>query len=335
MDCKEFRNVVADLFDKDVRPQIKAECEKHISQCAECRAYYEDLLSTTELLRPKHSPVSKSERIKPNDSPTTLLPSGQAQAEHSSLFTLNSSLYKIAASFIGIIMLSGIAVAAYRAISPKQTTDATEQKKPEKKDIGSMIKISDNGKLFVADWPRGAWIVTDDDSYIEGRSHRAYNFYWVDGGDVSVKLNGVASDIHQLAEKPASSVTKVEMHDKDMHLTIDFITAPVRIPASVQYNINPELTILLTGTPPKDAKIKSSVYIKEGIHDSFDWKQYSYSSWTAKDSNINMRLEEVALRKDHYVQINVCKGVSQEQINRLKKMMQENGVTNYKLVQQQ
>jgi hypothetical protein len=314
MDCKEFRNIVADLFDKDVDPRIKTECEKHISQCAECRAYYEDLLSTAELLRPKHSPVSKSERIKPNSA---------------------SLLYKIAASFIGIIMLSGIAVAAYRAISPKQTADATEQKKPEKKDIGSMIKISDNGKLFVTDWPRGAWIVTDDDSYIEGRSHRAYNFYWVDGGDVSVKLNGVASDIHQLAEKPASNVTKVEMHDKDRHLTIDFITAPVRIPANVQYNINPELTILLTGTPPKDAKIKSSVYIKEGIHDSFDWKQYMYSSWTATDSNINMRLEEVALRKEHYVQINVCKGVSQEQINRLKKLIQENGVTNYKLIQQQ
>ncbi|MBO7129112.1 MAG: zf-HC2 domain-containing protein, partial [Prevotella sp.] len=43
MDCKEFRNIVADLFDKDVDPQIKTECEKHISQCADCRAYYEDL----------------------------------------------------------------------------------------------------------------------------------------------------------------------------------------------------------------------------------------------------------------------------------------------------
>ena len=60
MDCKEFKKIVVDLFDKDVDPQIKAECEKHINQCAECKEYYELLLTTTELLRPKHSPVSSA-----------------------------------------------------------------------------------------------------------------------------------------------------------------------------------------------------------------------------------------------------------------------------------
>ena len=100
MDCKEFRNLVADLFDKGVDPQIKAECEKHISQCAECKAYYVDLLSKAELLRPKHSPVGRNEKSEKRASANLL--------------------YKIAASFIGIIMLSGIALAAYHTISPKQ-----------------------------------------------------------------------------------------------------------------------------------------------------------------------------------------------------------------------
>ena len=100
MDCNEFRNIVADLFDKDVDTQIKAECEKHISQCAECKAYYVDLLSKAELLRPKHSPVVRNEKSEKRASANLL--------------------YKIAASFIGIIMLSGIALAAYHTISPKQ-----------------------------------------------------------------------------------------------------------------------------------------------------------------------------------------------------------------------
>ena len=318
MDCKEFRNIVIDLFDKNVDPQIKAECEKHISQCAECRAYYEDLLARAELLSPKHSPVAKNEKTTPN----------------SSFFKLHSFLFKVAASFIGIIMLSGIALAAYRVISPKQTVDVTEQKKPEKKDIGAMVKISESNKLFIVDWPRGAWIVTDDDSFIEGRCKRMYNFYWTDGGDITVKLNGVQSDIHQLTDKPASDVKKVEMHDKDGHLTINLITTPTLIPTNVQYNINPELTILLTGTPPKDAKIKSSIYTKEGIHDSYNWKDFFYTSWTDKFENISMKLDEVSLRKDHHVRVNVCKGVSQEQINRIKKLIRENGVTNYELINQ-
>ena len=318
MDCKEFKNIMIDLFDKDVDPQIKAECEKHISQCAECRAYYEDLFSTADLLRPKHSPVAKTKKTKPN----------------SSLFTRHSLFFKVAASFIGIIMLSGIALAAYRVISPKQTADVTEQKKPEKKDIGAMVKISESNKLFIVDWPRGAWIVTDDDSFIEGRCKRMYNFYWTDGGDITVKLNGVQSDIHQLTDKPASDVKKVEMHDKDGHLTINLITTPTLIPTNVQYNINPELTILLTGTPPKDAKIKSSIYTKEGIHDSYNWKDFFYTSWTDKFENISMKLDEVSLRKDHHVRVNVCKGVSQEQINRIKKLMRENDVTNYELINQ-
>lgn len=57
MDCKEFKTLVTDLFDKDVDPHIKAECEEHISQCSECKEYYEELQATAELLSPKHTPV--------------------------------------------------------------------------------------------------------------------------------------------------------------------------------------------------------------------------------------------------------------------------------------
>ncbi|MBQ8454365.1 MAG: hypothetical protein IJ537_03345 [Bacteroidaceae bacterium] len=102
MDCKEFRNIVADLFDKDVAPSIKAKCEKHMNECNTCRRYYEDTLAAAEALRPKHSPVARCER-------------------KSSFFTFHSSLFKVAASLVGILMLSGIALAAYHAKSSGQT----------------------------------------------------------------------------------------------------------------------------------------------------------------------------------------------------------------------
>ena len=58
MNCKEFRAQVADLFDKQVNPQTKAECERHMAECDECRHYYENLCAAAELLRPRtiHSP---------------------------------------------------------------------------------------------------------------------------------------------------------------------------------------------------------------------------------------------------------------------------------------
>ena len=42
MNCDEFRNKVADLFDTTIDMQTKAECNQHMAECAECRTYYED-----------------------------------------------------------------------------------------------------------------------------------------------------------------------------------------------------------------------------------------------------------------------------------------------------
>lgn len=90
MNCNEFRNIVADLFDKDVDPQIKAECEKHIRQCSECREYYEGLLMAAECLRPKQTFVSSD-----NNQPR-----------------ITRRWSRVAAIFVGMIILSGIAFAA-------------------------------------------------------------------------------------------------------------------------------------------------------------------------------------------------------------------------------
>ena len=103
MDCKEFRDIVADLFDKNIDPSIKAKCGTHMSECRECRKYYEDMQAAAEVLRPKYSPVARCKEKKPSS------------------FTSHSSLFKVAASLAGILMLSGIALAAYHAKPSGQT----------------------------------------------------------------------------------------------------------------------------------------------------------------------------------------------------------------------
>src|SRR5574344_577528 len=67
MKCEEFKNKVADLFDVDVDPEVKAACMEHIDSCAECRDYYEDLKETMNMLMPKPSPLDMT--IVPQQSP--------------------------------------------------------------------------------------------------------------------------------------------------------------------------------------------------------------------------------------------------------------------------
>ena len=106
MDCKEFRNIVVDLFDKEVSPETRKACNEHISHCAECRDYYEDFLATADLLRPKHSPVSQKP-IESNRNWMKILGGAKRQS-------------RAAASFIGIILITGLAFAAYHLMWQSQ-----------------------------------------------------------------------------------------------------------------------------------------------------------------------------------------------------------------------
>lgn len=100
MKCNEFKNIVVDLFDKEVGPQVKDECERHLSECAECRKYYDGLLEAADLLRLK----TKKDKVS------------------SAL-----SFKKLAAMFISILVLSGIAYAAIHIVSQSRQTQQTEQ----------------------------------------------------------------------------------------------------------------------------------------------------------------------------------------------------------------
>ena len=211
---------------------------------------------------------------------------------------------------------------ALYVIDDKQVADSLNAEK--------LIKISTLGR-FTVTWLKGTWLQEDSTSCIEDHPVRSILF---NTKNKKVKLNGKEVDVNDLTDIPASALKKVEFHFEGMRGTINLITTPVQIPTDVKGNINPVLTVLLTGTPPKGNPIKSSIYIKEGLHDSFDWKRYQYTSWTAQSQNIGECLEEIAYRQDHFVRVNACRGVPPEHIVRIKRLMQENGITHWDLVKE-
>ncbi|MBQ8050293.1 MAG: zf-HC2 domain-containing protein [Bacteroidaceae bacterium] len=107
MNCNEFRNRVADLFDREAGPQMRTECERHMAECPSCRAYYDGLRSVDKLLRPQHSPVEVPRRE----------------------VRLVRRWMRIAAMFVSIALLGGVAwaVVGYRLKSSQTQTPQSAQ----------------------------------------------------------------------------------------------------------------------------------------------------------------------------------------------------------------
>ncbi len=196
--------------------------------------------------------------------------------------------------------------------------------------------IKKHGPAIAVSWLKGTWVVRGDDSFIEEHPTCGYpvafhtKYY-------DVMLDGKLLDVDNLPDLPASALKKVEMEmkSKEGKLKVNLITKPVQIPADVRGNINPELTILLTGTPPKDSGAKTSIWERRGNFDGFSWKNYTICSWKWDVDDISVHLKEVAIRKDHSVRVNVCRGVPDGHIDRITRLMKECGVTNYRFVRQQ
>ncbi len=308
MKCNEFKEKVADLFDKTIDMQTQAQLSEHMKSCPECKAYYEELRETFDMLQPKE--VKSEER-------RVLRPS------------FASSLWKTAAIFIAAAFLCGLSFAAYHAISSRKTAEEIADSLAIANE--KLISLSKDGEAFFVTWTRGTWVVNAfGDSFREDALVRHSPSLRPNG--VKIKIDGTEHDIHELLDKPASIVKKVEL---DMSTrTINLVTKPVQIPADVKGNINPDLTILLTGTVPKGAYQPVTIWKSKGIKESYDWHDYIYTSWTGQWENIQRHLNEVVNRKDHHVRINVCKGTPQKHIDRIKSIMKECGVKNYEIVKQ-
>ena len=52
MNCNDFKEKVVDLFDKDIDMQAQAQLREHMANCHDCKAYYDDLRKTFNILHP-------------------------------------------------------------------------------------------------------------------------------------------------------------------------------------------------------------------------------------------------------------------------------------------
>lgn len=223
---------------------------------------------------------------------------------------------------------------------PAMPSTADEEKSKEQKMVTAWFLTDEQkkhpimkkyGDFYRVSWTKGAWIEAWGKSFVEDRPKSEYPFT-IPAKKTKMLLDGVEFNLHNVPDLPASALKKIEQSKEGETVVINLITKPVEIPAGIQGSVNPQLTILLTGTPPKDASFRVSIFQSQGIKETFNHKQYEYISWTQKSYNIKDVLKDVSYRKDHQIRINVCRGVPQEHINRLTAMLKECGLTNYDFV---
>ena len=223
---------------------------------------------------------------------------------------------------------------------PAMPSMADEEKSKEQKMVTAWFLtdeqkkhpiMSKRGDFFLISWTKGAWIEAWGKSFVEDRQNAQYPFA-IPAKRTKMLLDGVEFNLHNVPDLPASALKKIEQSKEGEMDVINLITKPVEIPADIQGSVNPQLTILLTGTPPKDASFRVSIFQSQGLKESFSHKEYEYISWTQESYNIKNLLKDISYRKDHQIRINVCHGVPQEHINRLTAMLKECGLTNYEFV---
>ena len=219
MNCKEFKEKVADLFDKTIDMQTERECKEHMAHCPACKAYYDELRETYALLQPEDEKEGVDDEK----------PAMKAVA-NSSLFTLHSSLFKVASIFIAAIFLTGLSFAAGLSYATHRSQATEQEAKSQEFANEKMLELADNGERIVITWLKGTWVEGDFGSYIEAdpiEHSPALPLY----GEykATIKLNGEKIDINNLPNLPASAVNKMEIRFTAGRI-VNLITTPVEIP---------------------------------------------------------------------------------------------------------
>ena len=219
MNCKEFKEKVADLFDKTIDMQTERECKEHMAHCPACKAYYDELRETYALLQPEDEKEGEDDEK----------PAKKAVA-NSSLFTLHSSLFKVASIFIAAIFLTGISFAAGLSYATHRSQATKQEAKSQEFANEKMLELTDNGERIVITWLKGTWIEGDFGGYIEADPIEHSPALSLNGEyRATILLNGRRINPDNLPDLPASAVNKMEIRFAAGRI-VNLITTPVEIP---------------------------------------------------------------------------------------------------------
>ena len=232
------------------------------------------------------------------------------------------------------IPVAALAVMAFA--TPDSKTNEVQQanlnNNIEKTAAKPLVEYKTNDKVgknyrdyYRVNFGEGVWIENNGASHIE-EQYFTYSFNNSLNGKtsnmVTMMLNGVPFDQDHLPKLSSNDLKKMEIKEA----TVNLITTPVTIPASVEGNVPRVQTLLLPG--------KGQLYIKNGKATPGDWMHCSITDWepTAYNYSVRNEFERSKTKPGFKCWIYASKETAEKDVSRAEALMRELGITNYEVV---
>ena len=232
------------------------------------------------------------------------------------------------------IPVAALAVMAFA--TPESKTNEVQQanlnNNIEKTEAKPLVEYKTHDKVgknyrdyYRVNFGEGVWIENNGASHIE-EQYFTYSFNNSLNGKtsnmVTMMLNGVPFDQDHLPKLSSNDLKKMEIKEA----TVNLITTPVTIPASVEGNVPRVQTLLLPG--------KGQLYIKNGKATPGDWMHCSITDWepTAYNYCVRNEFERSKTKPGFKCWIYASKETAEKDVSRAEALMRELGITNYEVV---
>lgn len=240
-------------------------------------------------------------------------------------FALGRGWRKIAAVFLAIMCLGGIAIASVALIQRQlEAREPVIDKRIYSKPLVEYRKVSKHRSGYIVHVCPGIYVqLADDKQYIEEESQ---HYFFVDEGNLTMTIDGVPfnkESLPDLTNKDLLGIRQITNGDKT---TVNLLTKDVSIPQGVIGNLPRTQTILLPGNG-KIFMLNWKGVAGDWVHNSITtWEEDQFGNSIAKNLSISKHLP------DHKVYIYASFEAEQYDIDRALGILTELDIKNYEVI---
>ena len=240
-------------------------------------------------------------------------------------FALWQRWRKIAAIFLAIMCLSGIAIASVAILQKhREEKEPVIDKSIESKPLVEYRKISKHRNGYIVHVCPGIYVqLADDKQYIE---EEFQYYFFVDIGNLTMTVDGVPFDKESLPDLTNKDLLGIRQIINGDSTIVNLLTKDVTIPQGVIGNLPRTHTILLPGEG------KALMLNRKGV--AGDWVHGFIAPWEKDKFNYCMADELSRSKKvpNHKVFIYASTETEQSDIDRALSILADLGIKNYEVI---
>lgn len=239
-------------------------------------------------------------------------------------FAFGQGWRKIAAIFLAIMCLSGIAIASVALIQKQlETKEPVIDKSVGSKPLVEYRQIGKHRKGYTVHVCPGIYVQLADKQYIE-EQFMYYSF--VDDGNLTMTVDGVPFDKESLPNLTNKDLLGIRQITNGDSMTVNLLTKDVAVPENVIGNLPRTQTILLPGGG-KIFMLNRKGVAGDWVHNSITtWEEDQFGNSIAKDLSISKHLP------DHKVYIYASSETGQHDIDRALGILTDLNIKNYEVI---